>query len=51
MNHQSYVGGLYLDRGLTEVEKWLEALLKPYAIEAYIHTQHGLPPLPPSVYP
>ncbi|KAF8558732.1 ribonuclease III [Imleria badia] len=46
----SYVGGLYLDQGLTAVEKWLKLLFKPYTTEAYIRvrTQHGLPPLTPS---
>ncbi|KAI9574428.1 ribonuclease III [Boletus coccyginus] len=50
---ESYVGGLYLDQGLSAVEKWLKVLLKPYATEAYIRvrTRHGLPPLPPSPPP
>lgn len=47
------MGGLYLDQGLTTVEKWLTLLLKPYTTEAYIRvrTQHGLPPLPAPVSP
>ena len=50
-NHQSYIGGLYLDQGLTAVEKWLKALFKPYTTEAYVHAraQHNL--LPSSVSP
>ena len=47
------MGGLYLDQGLSTVEKWLKLLFKPYATEAYIRvrTQHGLPPLPAPVSP
>ena len=50
---QSYVGGLYLDQGLSTVEKWLKLLFKPYVTEAYIRvrTQHGLPPLPVPISP
>ena len=36
------MGGLYLDQGLSTVEKWLKLLFKPYVTKAYIHvrTQH-----------
>ncbi|KAL4076268.1 ribonuclease III domain-containing protein [Scleroderma citrinum] len=46
---ESYVGGLYLDQGLSAVETWLRALFTAYIKEAYllVRTQYGLPPLPP----
>ncbi|KAJ3755256.1 ribonuclease III [Lentinula raphanica] len=52
---ESYVGGLFQDRGLDVVQNWLKELFRPYAMSAYriIRTQHGLPPEspPPSPIP
>jgi ribonuclease-3 len=49
---ESYVGGLFQDQGLEVVQKWLNELLRPYAVAAYrlVRAQHGLPlesPPPP----
>ncbi|KAA1466570.1 ribonuclease III [Dentipellis sp. KUC8613] len=51
---ESYVGGLYKDQGLSAVQAWLRALLKPYIQQAYriVREQHGLPPVDASgAYP
>lgn len=43
---QSYVGGLYLDRGIEVVRSWLRPLLLPYVRESYsmFREEYGLPP-------
>ena len=50
---ESFVGGLYLDRGLEITKTWLHPLLRPYIAEAYriVRVQHGLPPDPDPPYP
>ncbi|KAJ3719426.1 ribonuclease III domain-containing protein [Lentinula raphanica] len=50
---ESYVGGLFQDRGLDVVQNWLKELFRPYAMSAYriIRTQHGLPPESPPPSP
>ncbi|KAI1796132.1 ribonuclease III [Ganoderma leucocontextum] len=50
---ESFVGGVYLDRGLEVSKTWLHPLFRPYITEAYriVRVQHGLPPEPEPVYP
>ena len=50
---QSFVGGVYLDRGLEAAKEWLNPLFRPYLAEAYriVRVQHGLSPEPEPVYP
>ena len=50
---ESFVGGVYLDRGLEVTKSWLHPLLRPYLAEAYriVRVQHGLPPDPEPLYP
>ncbi|KAG5648801.1 hypothetical protein DXG03_000150 [Asterophora parasitica] len=45
---ESFIGGLYHERGLEAVRGWLDPLFTPYATAAYrlVRTQHGLPALP-----
>ncbi|KAH9943203.1 ribonuclease III [Epithele typhae] len=50
---ESFVGGLYLDRGLEVVRSWLDPLFRPYIVEAYrvVRVQHGLSPDPAPYVP
>ncbi|TBU47257.1 ribonuclease III [Dichomitus squalens] len=50
---ESFVGGVYLDRGLEVTKTWLHPLFRPYIVEAYriVRVQHGLPPDPVPPYP
>lgn len=44
---ESFIGGLYLDQGLSNVKSWIDSLFPAYAIAAYdiVRAQHGLAPL------
>lgn len=48
---ESFIGGLYSEKGVEPVQIWLNALFRPYAEAAYaiVRAQHGLAPVVPAV--
>lgn len=46
---ESFIGGLYTERGLEEVKRWLDPLFRPYAESAYKLVREEYSLLPSSV--